>query len=289
MFSETVFDDNFSVSGLRQEAHLQCIRSIRVVVSHLSSNTSHFIMTIALVGTGQTGSVVAEQVRAAGHTLIATYDAERPLLDADPEPLTNADVVIDFSLPSLALDHIERYCTVGVPAVVGTTGWYESLDTVQELVDTHEAALLYAPNFSVGVAVLRRAVQKAATLMDALPEYDAFVHEVHHRKKVDSPSGTAQMLGEVVRDALQRKTHIDAETQHDRIDPEALHVSSTRVGSVFGEHTVAFDSPHDQLRLSHTAKGRTGFAAGALAAAEWLPGRTGLFTLNDMLDHLLND
>ena len=247
------------------------------------------MMTIALVGTGQTGSIVADQARAAGHTLIATYDADHPLLDANPEPLTNADVVIDFSLPSLALDHIERYCTVGVPAVVGTTGWYDALAEVQALVDTHDAALLYAPNFSVGVAVLRRAVQKAATLMDALPDYDAFVHEVHHRKKVDSPSGTAQMLGEVVRDALQRKTHIDAETQHDRIDPEALHVSSTRAGSVFGEHTVAFDSPHDQLRLSHEAKGRTGFAAGALAAAEWLPGRTGLFTLDDMLDQRLND
>lgn len=286
---EMVFGDNFARPGLRQEAHLQCIRSIRTVAPYLSSKTFRFTMTIALVGTGQTGSVVAKQVRTTGHTLIATYDADRPLLDADPEPLTNADVVIDFSLPSLALDHIERYCTVGVPAVVGTTGWYESLDTVQALVDAHEAALLYAPNFSVGVAVLRRAVQKAATLMDALPDYDAFVHEVHHRKKVDSPSGTAQMLGEVVRDALQRKTHIESETQHDRIDPKALHVSSTRAGSVFGEHTVAFDSPHDQLRLSHKAKGRTGFAAGALAAAEWLPGRTGLFTLDDMLDHLIND
>jgi len=245
-------------------------------------------MTIALVGTGQMGTAVAEAARAADHTIGPTFNADHPLTEAAPNALQTADVVIDFSLPSLALDHIGRYTHANVPAVIGTTGWYDHIDRVREQVHAHNAALLYAPNFSIGVAVLHRAVQSAAALMDALPNYDAFVHEVHHRKKVDSPSGTAQMLGNVVLDALDRKTHIDPEAQHDRIDPEALHVTSTRAGSVFGEHTVAFDSPYDQVQLSHSAKSRAGFAAGALAAAEWLPGRTGLYTLNDMLDHLMD-
>lgn len=245
-------------------------------------------MTIALVGTGQMGTAVAKAARAADHTVGPTFDSDTPLTEARPDALSAADVVVDFSLPELALDHIERYVQVGIPAVIGTTGWYDAVDRVRAHAKTHDAALLYAPNFSIGVAVLRRAVQSTAALMDALPAYDAFVHEVHHRKKVDSPSGTAQMLGNVVLNALDRKTHIDAEAQHDRIDPEALHVTSTRAGSVFGEHTVAFDSPYDQIQLSHAAKSRAGFAAGALAAAEWLPGRTGLYTLNDMLNHLLD-
>ena len=245
-------------------------------------------MTIALVGTGQMGTAVADAARAAEHTIGPTFDADTPLTEAPPNALSSADVVVDFSLPALVLDHIERYVQAGIPAVVGTTGWYNAIERVRAQVEAHEAGLLYAPNFSIGVAVLRRAVQSASTLMNALPDYDAFVHEVHHRKKVDSPSGTAQMLGEVVLNALDRKTHIDPEAQHSRIDPDALHVTSTRAGAVFGEHTVAFDSPYDQIRLSHAAKSRAGFAAGALAAAEWLPGRTGLYTLNDMLDHLLD-
>lgn len=245
-------------------------------------------MTIALVGTGQMGSAVAEAARAADHTIGPTFNADRPLADASAGALSGADVVVDFSLPSLALDHIAHYVQAGIPAVIGTTGWYDAMDAVEAQVQAHDAALLYAPNFSIGVAVLRRAVQSAGALMDALPDYDAFVHEVHHRKKVDSPSGTAQMLGETVLEALTRKTHIEPEAQHARIDPEALHVTSTRAGAVFGEHTVAFDSPYDQIRLSHEAKSRDGFAAGALAAAEWLPGRTGLYTLDDMLDHLLD-
>jgi 4-hydroxy-tetrahydrodipicolinate reductase len=106
---------------------------------------------------------------------------------------------------------------------------------------------------------------------------------MHHRRKVDSPSGTAHMLAEKVMEGLARKTHIETETQHERIDPEALHVSSTRAGDAFGVHTVGFDSPFDHLTLTHRAKNRRGFAFGALRAAEWLPGRQGLFTLDDVL------
>jgi 4-hydroxy-tetrahydrodipicolinate reductase len=173
--------------------------------------------------------------------------------------------------------------------VVGTTGWYDDLDTVEGWVQEHDGSLLYAPNFSVGVAVLRTALEAALPLLDRLDDYDAFVQETHHTQKADSPSGTAVMLGEHVVKGLERKDHVASETQHGRIDPSAVHVTSTRAGTVHGEHTVSFDSPFDRLALRHRAKGRRGFAVGAVRAAEWLQGRPGLFTLDDMLSDWLAD
>lgn len=240
-------------------------------------------MKIALVGTGRMGQAVADVAAARNHTVVATFDASTPLLDADPDALYDADVVIDFSVPDVALDHIRTYCTWQQPAVIGTTGWYDEQDTVASWVEAHEATLLYAANFSMGVALLRRAVAGVLPLVEQLPDYDAYLHEMHHTRKLDSPSGTAHVLAQMVVDGLTRKSHVETETQHQRIDPAALHVSSTRAGEVFGEHTVGFDSAFDRVEFIHRAKNRRGFAFGALRAAEWLPGRRGLFTLDDVL------
>jgi 4-hydroxy-tetrahydrodipicolinate reductase len=240
-------------------------------------------MNLVLVGTGQMGQAVAEVAADEGHDIAVRFNSERPFLEASPPVLETVDVAVDFSLPSLALDHIQRYCEWQQPAVVGTTGWYDDRGTVKEWVDQHDASLLYAPNFSLGVAVVRRALAAVAPLLDELDDYDPFVQEVHHTNKVDSPSGTAQMLGTLLVEHLDRKTYVESETQHDRIAPEALHVTSTRGGSVFGEHTVVFDGPYDQITVAHRAKNRRGFAAGAVRAAEWLRGRQGLFTLEDVL------
>lgn len=244
-------------------------------------------MDFALVGTGQMGTAVAEVATEKGHDIVSEFDIDRPFETADPSDLNGAEVAVDFSLPSLALDHIRQYCEWGLPAVVGTTGWYDELDTVEALVDEHDASLLYAPNFSMGVAIVRQALDGILPLLDQLDEYDAFVQEMHHTKKVDSPSGTAQMLGDLVVEGLERKDHVETETQHDRIDPSALHVTSTRAGTVYGEHTVGFDGPYDQITVGHEAKNRRGFAAGAVQSAEWLVDRQGLFTLDDMLEEWL--
>lgn len=242
-------------------------------------------MNLAIVGTGQTGSVVETMARERGHAIHARFSSTRPLTgEGAREALAGADAVIDFSLPSLALTHIERYCAWGVPAVIGTTGWHSQLPAVEAMVRDRDAALLYAPNFSIGVALLVRAVSSIAPLIDKLPEYDAYIHEVHHRRKVDSPSGTALLLAETLLRHLSAKTTIGAEAQHQRIAPETLHVSSTRAGHVVGHHTVCFDSPFDRIELVHDARNRQGFAHGALLAAEWLPGKKGLFTLDHLLD-----
>ena len=244
-------------------------------------------MHIALVGTGQMGTAVEHVATDQGHDIVAQFDSESPFHEASASELADVDVAIDFSLPSLVLTHIQQYCEYGVPAVVGTTGWYDELNSVEQWVADHEASLLYAPNFSMGVSVVRRALAGILPLLDELEEYDPFVQEVHHTKKVDSPSGTAQMLGGLLVEGLERKDHVETETQHQRIDSGAVHVTSTRAGTVFGEHTVAFDGPYDQITVGHRAKNRKGFAAGAVQAAEWLRDRQGLYSLDDMLDDLL--
>jgi 4-hydroxy-tetrahydrodipicolinate reductase len=219
-----------------------------------------------------------------GHEITARFDSAHRLLNAgDPSSLNGADAVIDFSLPDLALPHIERYGKWKQPAVIGTTGWHKHLDQVKALVEQSGTALLYAPNFSLGVALLVHALRSVTPLLEKMPEFDTYVHELHHVQKVDSPSGTALLLADVLVSGLSRKTHVQVETQHNRIAPDALHVTSTRIGEVVGHHTVGLDSPYDQLQFVHEAKNRQGFAFGAVRAAEWLPGRSGLFTLDDVL------
>lgn len=242
-------------------------------------------MTLALVGTGRMGQAVEAVAQERGHTIAARFDAERPLLDSrDPEALNGAEVCIDFTTPDLALDHLHQYAFWGVDAVIGTTGWYDDLPKVREWVDEGQNGVLYAPNFSLGVALVQRALRAMLPLLDALEDYDPWIHEVHHTGKVDSPSGTALALAETVCEGLARKTRIEPETQHGAIDAASLHVTSARAGRVFGEHTVAFDSAVDRIEIVHRAKDRRAFAVGAVRAAEWIRGRAGLFTLDDMLD-----
>ena len=246
-------------------------------------------MRMALTGMGRMGEAVAALAADRGHEIVARFDerldAHPPLPDTPsrPEALASAEVAVDFTLPDAALENIGRYCRWGLPAVIGTTGWYDRLDEARALASRYDAAILYAPNFSIGVALLARAVRSVLPLLDKLPEYDMAVHEVHHTGKADSPSGTALMLGDLILDGIERKRHMAPETQHGRIAPHALHVTSSRLGGAVGKHEVAFDSPFDRLAFQHEAKNRRGFAFGAVRAAEWLPGRKGFFSLDDLL------
>ncbi len=240
-------------------------------------------MHLALIGTGRMGQAVEAVATERGHSIAARFDAETPFLDDDD---TAADVFVDFSDPAVALAHVERIADRGLRAVVGTTGWTADLDRIARRVEADGGAIVWAPNFSLGVALVVRALRGMLPLLNRLGEYDAYVHEVHHTGKLDSPSGTALRLAEVLVGGLDRKTRVEVETVHGHIDPEALHVSSTRAGHVFGEHTVGLESDVDQIHLTHRALGRRAFAAGAVTAAEWVQGRTGLFTLDDVLEDL---
>ncbi|MEM8484567.1 MAG: 4-hydroxy-tetrahydrodipicolinate reductase [Bacteroidota bacterium] len=247
-------------------------------------------MKIALAGTGKTGTAIETMAHDMGHEIVARFNSGDPVLaQQNDKILQHCDVVIDFSQPALALPHITHYCKNSVQVVMGTTGWYTELEHVQRLLAAHTCGLLYAPNFSIGVAVLSRLIEKAAGIMDKIPEYDVSVHEAHHLHKLDSPSGTALHLANILVEGINRKARIEPETQHQQIAADALHVTSQRLGHIFGQHTVTFDSPYDQISISHDAKNRNGFALGALRAAEWIVGKRGLYTLDNLLDDWLSD
>ena len=190
-----------------------------------------------------------------------------------------------------AIENIKKYVDLSIPAVIGTTGWYDKLDEVNSYVKENNGSILYSGNFSLGVAALLKIVSYASKLMNALPSYDVAVHEVHHNKKADSPSGTGLMVAEEIVKNLDRKDKIDCECQHEKIEPNVLHLSSSRVGSIPGIHEVIFDSDVDTITISHSARSRDGFASGALRAAKWLIAekRAGLFSMDDLINNIFGE
>ena len=237
-------------------------------------------MNIAIVGYGRMGKEVEKAAREHGHTVVACLDISDEISNAT---LKNADCCIEFSVPEAAVRNIELIASCGRNIVVGTTGWYERIDVVRTLVEQKKIGLLYSGNFSVGVNVFFAIVRNAVRLMNTVEGYDAAVREIHHKNKVDSPSATALAIGKIILEEFPQKKSILPETSHRTISPDQLHISSTRTGTFPGTHEVTFDSILDTIELKHTMKNRSGFAFGAVLAAEWLTGRKGVFTFNDIL------
>ena len=181
--------------------------------------------------------------------------------------LNGADVAIEFTQPTAAPANIRACIAVGCPVVVGTTGWYDELPAVTREVIAARGALLTAPNFSVGVAIFDRVVAEAARLFGRVPGVDAHLVETHHRQKKDAPSGTAASLARTVEASMGRP----------------IDITSVRVGAVPGTHEIVFDGAFEQVRLVHEARDRRVFAEGALVAARWLVGRTGVYGMQDVL------
>lgn len=218
-------------------------------------------MDLLLLGYGKMNRLVEEVARERGYSVAAKVDAG----DAFPAGWAAGLVAIDFSVPGAVLGHAERCMAAGIPLVIGTTGWLEQLDRVRALAQASTAGIIYGANFSFGVQALYRIVAAAAAALP--PSYEAFIWEAHHRAKKDAPSGTALQLAKV----LGAGGH----------DPGAI--ASTRAGAIPGTHTVGFDSPEDTLTLTHTARSRRGFAAGALVAAEWILGKRGLHEFSEVI------
>ncbi len=242
-------------------------------------------MNIALIGYGRMGKEVESAAKGKGLTVSKIFDVQNNTgaLGLTPESLKGIDVCIEFSTPGAVLDNITAAAECGKNIVVGTTGWYERLDAVKKLVREHKIGFLYSPNFSLGVNIFAQIVAHAAHLMDRYAQYDAAVMESHHRAKVDSPSGTALTIASCVLQGMKRKTEILSEAPRGGIKPHQLHVTSARFGSVTGTHAVVFDSDADSIELVHAAKNRSGFALGAVVAAEWLKGKRGFYTMRDVI------
>jgi len=242
-------------------------------------------MNIALVGYGKMGREIERLALERGHTIAARLDIGEAITT---DILNGADCAIEFTTPGAAVANIHALAGCGCSVVAGTTGWYDRLGEVTESVTRHKTGLLYSPNFSIGVNIFFRIVREASRLFTTVDGYDVAVHELHHRMKLDSPSGTAVKIAEIILEEFKRKKRIQGETQHGAIAPEDLHVSSTRVGAVTGTHEVLFDSQWDSVELTHTVKQRAALASGAVLAAEWLGKRTGIYTFDDVLESLFS-
>jgi len=236
-------------------------------------------MNIAIIGNGKMGKEVERAAGVRGITVKKIFTLEDPIHAAG---LADVDVCIDFSWPQSVIRNIEIAAENRKNIVIGTTGWYDRIDHVKKVVTENRSGLLYSSNFSIGMNVFFKIAGEAAKSFDAYEMYDAAIAEIHHTAKKDSPSGTALALGEILLKHLRRKTSLMMETSHGEIAPDQLHITSTRTGIVVGKHTVMFDSDADTIELIHTAKNRSGFALGALLAAEWLNGKQGLFTMEDI-------
>ena len=234
-------------------------------------------MKIAIIGFGKMGREIDAIAREQGETVACTFDIGN---EVTAQALADVDICIEFSTPDAVLSNIRTAIEAKRDIVVGTTGWHHHLPELKGLVK--DSGLLYSSNFSLGMNYFFRIVRRAAELVNHAPDYDPYVHEIHHRQKVDSPSGTALRLGEILLDSIDRKKGILGKTSEGKIGPEMLHVTSTRAGVVAGTHTVGFDSEADLIELTHVAKTRRGFALGALTAARWLRGRKGIYTMDDV-------
>ncbi|HLB00408.1 MAG TPA: 4-hydroxy-tetrahydrodipicolinate reductase [Bacteroidota bacterium] len=242
-------------------------------------------MNIALIGHGKMGAEI-EQValsKGIGVKKIFTAANNRGGKALTRESLRGVDVCVEFSAPSAAVKNINAVAEAGIPLVVGTTGWYDQLGAVKNIIDTRGTGLVYSPNFSVGINLLSHLINCAAHLFDKCEMYDVAIRETHHRGKEDSPSGTALHLSQLLLRSMRRKDSIVAGNPDGKIRPGQLNISSVRLGSAVGEHAVIFDSEADSLEFIHRAKNRSGFAHGALIAAEWIRGKKGVYTMEDVL------
>lgn len=231
-------------------------------------------MKLALFGHGAMGRLVETLARDGGDQVSAIFTSHAQERSAAElaERLRGHDAAIDFSVASIVPRNVEAAALAGVPLVEGTTGWQDNLEEVWRVVAEHDGALVYGANFSVGVNLFYRVVAHAAELFARVEGYEPFIEEAHHSRKRDAPSGTALKL----RDLLA-----------ERLPGPSVSVASTRAGHIPGTHRVGFDSAADQIILTHAARTREGFAAGALTAARWLLGRRGVYEFSQVVDEIL--
>lgn len=245
-------------------------------------------MKIALIGYGKMGKMVEQVAMSKGYSIMAKIAPQQQYQAITPESVGQADICIDFSHPSCAFENIKLAAALGKNIVMGTTGWYHHIDAVKSIIKDADVGFLYSPNFSLGIALFLEIISQAASLISPFDAYDVGGYEIHHNQKEDSPSGTAKAIIKRLLSHIPHKKDVIYSVDNTAISPEHIHFTSMRTGSVPGTHSVFFDSPADTITLTHTARNREGFASGAIRAAEWLQGKKGFFSLNDMLSTSIN-
>lgn len=233
-------------------------------------------MKVALIGYGQMGKTIERFLLERNHEVVARFGKE----GINKEELAKADVAIEFSLPEVAFENLKTCAELAVPVVCGTTGWLQRYNEVCELTLKNKSALLYASNFSLGVNILFEINTQLARIMDAYPQYDISMQEIHHTRKLDAPSGTAITLAEQLITNINRKDHWTLE----KPKTNEIQIDAVREADVPGTHSITYNSPIDSIEIKHTAHNREGFALGAVIAAEFLNGKQGVFSMKDVLN-----
>jgi 4-hydroxy-tetrahydrodipicolinate reductase len=237
-------------------------------------------MQIGLIGYGKMGKAIEAIAHAQQHEIVFRITQDnRAMLDA--ATLRQADVIIEFTRPEAAFRNVMLCLEAGVPVVSGTTGWLDQLEEAKAYCSAHGGALLWASNFSVGVNLFFAVNRFLAGLMNHRNEYETDVTEIHHIHKLDAPSGTGLTLTHDIIGALDRKAGWALSPQP--AQPSDIRIEAIREGEVPGTHIVRWTSAVDEITLEHKAHSRTGFASGAVLAATWLAGKTGIYGMDDVL------
>jgi len=241
---------------------------------------------IAILGYGKMGKEI-ESIALNQNLIVSDiFDINKPI---DVNHHYDFDVAIDFTQPDTVLNNVKTLADMKKNIVIGTTGWEKDFDTVSNIIKQNNIGLIFGSNFSIGMQLFMRITENAAKLINNIDDYDIFLHEIHHNMKKDSPSGTAISLANLILQNVRSKVGILSSTSDGVIPANLLHVTSTRGGKIPGTHTVFVDSEADTIEFTHRTKNRTGFASGAVAAAKWIAGKTGIFDFSDVFDDIINE
>jgi 4-hydroxy-tetrahydrodipicolinate reductase len=228
---------------------------------------------LAIIGHGKMGRLIEQLAPEYGFNIRLALNSETNARGAGltRENLRGVHAAVEFSTPSAVVENIRQLAALGVPVVTGTTGWFQQLPCVREAVQSGGGALVWSPNFSVGVYRFRQIIAQAASAFAAEHEYEAWGWEIHHAAKRDAPSGTLLAVVEEMKQAGFKRT---------------INLSANRAGAHPGTHEIGFDSSADTITIRHTARSREGFARGALRAARWIVGKIGVFEFREIVNEL---
>ncbi len=239
-------------------------------------------LQISCIGNGKMSQSIQKIALQRGHEIHSVLDRKHTVSDS------MAKTVFECALPDGFLDRFEVLCKMQKDVVIVTTGWYREMDSVTKIVQSYGNRVIWSSNYSIGVQLYFKMVRYAARLMNAFEEYDFWGTELHHKNKVDSPSGTAWTLSQILIENIDRKSEIVTETLHRKIKENEIHFSSTRGGYNNFKHIVAMGSSNDLIEITHQAMNREGYALGAVKAAEWLSCQEpGLYEMDDFLKAIL--
>jgi 4-hydroxy-tetrahydrodipicolinate reductase len=234
-------------------------------------------MKIALLGYGKMGKAIEQIAIERGHDIVLKTSSSQPI---NADVLKLANVAIEFSRPDVVVENINTCFDLGVPVVVGTTGWQEDMIHIKNRCLDEGHSIFYASNFSIGVNIFNEVNKKLAALISHYPDYNSCIEETHHINKIDKPSGTAILLAE----GILENNELLKQWKLDEDGEDTLRVNSIREGDVPGTHKIVHESEIDSITLIHEAKSRKGFALGAVLAAEFLPGKIGNYSMKDLLN-----